>query len=65
MCAKEYYNQFLLLFHIMPAPSGIDCGDPGTPTNGDRHLFSTVYTSTLLLFNGLHTTGIRQKDPPG
>ena len=48
MRAKEYYNQFLLLFHIMPAPSDIDCGDPGTPKNGQRRPFSTVYTSEVL-----------------
>ena len=32
----------------MPAFSDIDCGDPGTPTNGHRHNFSTVYTSEVL-----------------
>ena len=48
MRAKEYYNHFLLLFHIMPAPSDIDCGDPGTPKNGQRRPFSTVYTSEVL-----------------
>ena len=34
----------------MPASSDIDCGDPGTPTNGHRHPFSTVYTSEVLYF---------------
>ena len=56
MHAKEYYNQFLLLFHIMPASSDVDCGDPSTPTNGDRHPFSTVYTSEVLYFCSLGYT---------
>ena len=47
MCGKEYYNQFLFSF---PASSDIDCGDPGTPTNGHRHPFSTVYTSEVLYY---------------
>ena len=50
MCAKEYSNQVLLLFRIVPAFSDIDCGDPGTPTNGHHHPFSTVYTSEVLYY---------------
>ena len=34
----------------MPATLDIDCGDPGTPTSGQRHSFSTVYTSEVLYF---------------
>ena len=56
MHAKEYYNQFLLLFHIMPATSDIDCGDPGTPANGDRRPFSIVYTSEVLYYCSLGYT---------
>ena len=40
----------IVLFYIVPASSDIDCGDPGIPTNGDRHPFSTVYTSEVLYY---------------
>ena len=56
MCAKVYCNQFLLLFHIMPATSDIDCGDPGTPTNCHRRPFSTVYTSEVLYYCSMSYT---------
>ena len=50
MCAKVLY------FRIVLASSDIDCGDPGTPTNGDRHPFSTVYTSEVLYYCSLGYT---------
>ena len=49
MCAKDDITSSFL-FHIMPASSDIDCGDPDTPTNGHRHPFSTVYTSEVLYY---------------
>ena len=33
-----------LLSQLLPA---IDCGDPGTPTNGQRSLSSTTYNSVV------------------
>ena len=29
-------------------PLAINCGDPGTPTNGQRSLFSTTYNSVVI-----------------
>ena len=34
-----------IMFQIPHA--GIDCGDPGTPTNGQRSLSSTTYNSVV------------------
>ena len=32
---------------LKPAHSAVDCGDPGTPTNGQRRLSSTTYNSVV------------------
>ena len=34
-------------FYSVPADSVADCGDPGTPTNGQRSLSSTTYNSVV------------------
>ena len=31
----------------VPADSAVDCGDPGTPTNGQRSLSSTTYNAIV------------------
>ena len=55
MCTKDDITSSFL-FHIVPASSDIDCGDPGTPTNGSRFPFSTVYTSEVLYFCSMSYT---------
>ena len=35
---------FILIYSV---PSAVDCGDPGTPTNGQRSFSSTNYTSEV------------------
>ena len=37
------------MFHLLPNTlfPDVDCGDPGTPTNGQRTLSSTTYTSVV------------------
>ena len=32
---------------VAPSTAAIDCGDPGTPTNGQRTLSSTTYNSVV------------------
>ena len=44
MCVPQN-NTFL--FNVLPASSDIDCGDPGTPTNGERALSNTTYNSVV------------------
>ena len=44
-CAKECP---LLCIYSVPADSLVDCGDPGTPTNGQRSLSSTTYNSAVI-----------------
>ena len=44
MCVKECP---LLCIYSVPANSAINCGDPGTPTNGQRSLSSTTYNSVV------------------
>ena len=33
--------------HMYSVPLAIDCGDPGTPTSGQRSLSSTTYNSVV------------------
>ena len=40
-------NALFSLSTLKPAHSVVDCGDPGTPTNGQRSLSSTTYTSEV------------------
>ena len=47
MCATEYDYVLLFLFHTMPAPPDIDCGNPGFPSHGAILDYSTVYTSEV------------------
>ena len=37
----------LLLCYSFLTHSAVDCSDPGTPTNGQRSLSSTTYTSVV------------------
>ena len=37
----------LLCIYSLPAYSAVDCGDPGTPTNGERSLSRTIYNSVV------------------
>ena len=44
MCVKECP---ILCIYSVPANSAINCGDPGTPTNGRHSLSSTTYNSVV------------------
>ena len=33
--------------YVIPSSPAVDCGDPGTPTNGQRTLSSTTYSSVV------------------
>ena len=44
MCVPQN-NTFL--FNVLSASSDIDCGYPGTPTNGERALSNTTYNSVV------------------
>ena len=58
MTHSEYATLFL--FNVTLASLDIDCGDPGTPRNGQRHSpFSTLYTSrvTYSCFTGYTLQG--------
>ena len=46
----------LLNIYSLPAYSAVDCGDPGTPTNGQRSLSSTTYTSVVTYTCGVGYT---------
>ena len=39
-CFSTFYDIFL-------STAAVDCGDPGTPTNGQRTLSSTTYNSVV------------------
>ena len=41
-----YSNISEMCFAFFPMPAA-DCGDPGTPTNGQRSLSSTTYNSVV------------------
>ena len=56
MYTNYYTYTIFFRFHIVPASSDIDCGDPGTPTNDQRFPFSTVYTSEVLYYCSLGYT---------
>ena len=43
ICQKIPFTMYL----FVPAYSAFDCGDPGTPTNGQRSLSSTTYNSVV------------------
>ena len=44
MCGKE--GHLLCVYSVDPY-SAVDCGDPGTPTNGQRTLSNTTYNSVV------------------
>ena len=43
-CAIAFYY---VIYYSVLAYSAVDCGDPGTPTNGQRSLSSTTYNSVV------------------
>ena len=38
---------YLIYIYSVPAYSAVDCGDPGTLTNGQRSLSNTTYNSVV------------------